>query len=96
MVLIGSGHGGVVRHGGCGRNGGAERSSDATSRTGLRRVDWVRLIVDSRLDKSQPVRAEAIGVGFRLPVTCPIPLSLAADLIASGTPYVSHPVAYGE
>jgi len=86
MVLTGSGHGDAVGH------GDVVRSSDATSRTGLRRVDWVRLIVDSRLDKSQPVRAEAIGVGFRLPVSCPIALSLAADLIASGTPYVSHPI----
>ena len=37
---------------------------------------WIRLIVDP-----DPVRAEAIGVGFRLPVSCPIPLSLAAELI---------------
>jgi hypothetical protein len=68
-------------------------SSDATCRTGLRRIDWVRLVVDSHVASAPPVRAEAIGVGYRLPVTCPIPLSLAADLIASGTPYVSHVVA---
>jgi hypothetical protein len=63
--------------------GDAVRSNDLLSRTGLRRIDWVRLTLEPEL-----VRAEIIGVGFRLPVNCPIPLSLAADLIASGTPYV--------
>jgi hypothetical protein len=60
------------------------RSSEVTNRTGLRRVDWVRL-----LDDGGRFRAEVVGVGFRLPVTYPIPLSLAADLIASGVPHVT-------
>jgi hypothetical protein len=54
-------------------------------RVGLRRVDWVRLLVDE-----DEVRAEAVGVGFRLPTTCPIPLSLATELIAMGTPSVTR------
>jgi hypothetical protein len=54
-------------------------------RVGLRRVDWVRLLVDE-----DEVTAEAVGVGFRLPTTCPIPLSLATELIAMGTPSVTR------
>jgi hypothetical protein len=65
------------------------RSSEVTSRTGLRRIDWVRL-----LDDGGRFRAEVVGVGFRLPVTCPIPLSLAADLIASGVPHVTRSVEH--
>lgn len=52
--------------------------------TGLRRVDWVRLRVGER-----GPQAEAVGVGFRLPATRPIPLSTAARLVASGTPCVT-------
>ena len=52
---------------------------------GLRRVDWVRFVVDH-----DAVRAEAVGVGYRLPATRPIPLSLAAALIADGTPAVTR------
>ena len=58
--------------------------SDEMGQAGLRRVDWVRLLVDR-----QRVRAEAVGVGFRVPVTCPIPLSVAARLIALGVPRVT-------
>jgi hypothetical protein len=69
-----------------GRNkGGAAPSRDAASRTGLRRVDWVRLT-----EESGQFRAEVIGEGFRLPVTRPIPLSLAADLIAAGVPHLTR------
>jgi hypothetical protein len=62
-----------------------ERSRVLASRAGLRRVDWVRLLVDDG-----HLRAEAVGVGFRLPVTRPISLSVAAELIAAGTPHVTH------
>jgi hypothetical protein len=58
----------------------------AAVRVGLRRVDWIRLFVDS--DQAR-VGAEAVGVGFRLPVTCPISLAAAEDLIASGIPSVT-------
>ncbi len=60
------------------------RSSGTVCRAGLRRVDWVRLVVDH-----EHVQAEAVGIGFRLPVTRPISLSSAARLIASGTPHVT-------
>jgi len=60
------------------------RSSGAAPVAGLRRVDWVRLFVDHG-----QLQAEAVGVGFRLPVTCPISLAVAARLIASGVPHVT-------
>jgi hypothetical protein len=52
---------------------------------GLRRVDWVRLVV-----VHDEIRAEAVGVGYRLPTTCRIPLSVAAALIAAGTPSITR------
>ncbi len=54
---------------------------------GFRRVDWVRFVVEDR-----GVRAEAVGVGYRLPVSRPIPLSVAAELLAQGTPSVTRTV----
>ena len=59
--------------------------ASAAALVGLRRVDWVRLLVDH-----DSVGAEAVGVGFRLPTTCPIPMSVAARLIASGVPHVTR------
>jgi hypothetical protein len=76
-----SGHSG----GGSGGGAGAGTASSAASLVGLRRVDWVRLLVDD-----DHVGAEAVGVGFRLPTTCPIPMSVAARLIASGVPHVTR------
>ena len=69
--------------------GGTAPARDAASRTGLRRVDWVRLIEDG-----DRCRAEVIGEGFRLPVIRPIPLSLAAELIASGVPHLTRSAAH--
>jgi hypothetical protein len=54
---------------------------------GLRRVDWIRFVVDH-----DAVRAEAVGVGYRLPTTRPIPLSVAAALLAQGTPSITRTV----
>jgi hypothetical protein len=54
---------------------------------GLRRVDWVRFVV-----AHDAVRAEAVGVGYRLPATRPIPLSVAAALLAQGTPSITRTV----
>jgi hypothetical protein len=51
----------------------------------MRRIDYVRLIVDD-----VGTRAEVVGVGFRLPRTCPVPLSYAAQLISGGTPSVTR------
>jgi hypothetical protein len=56
----------------------------ARERSGMRRVDWVRLHVDGT-----SVTAEAVGVGYRLPRTAPIPVAVAAALIAEGTPCVT-------
>ena len=64
-------------------------SSGVANRTGLRRVDWVRLV-----DEGGRFRAEVVGVGFRLPVTYRIPLSLASELIASGVPHVTRSVEH--
>ena len=54
---------------------------DNPGAAGLRRVDWVRFVVDH-----DAVRAEAVGVGYRLPTTRPIPLSVAAALLAQEHP----------
>ncbi len=64
------------------------RADRVATETGLRRVDWVRMSVESGR-----LRAEAVGVGFRLPTACSIPLATAARLIAAGTPYVTHVVS---
>lgn len=47
----------------------------------LRRVEWVRVTVDGR-----SVRAEAIGIGYRLPTSCHISMAMAADLARQGVP----------
>jgi hypothetical protein len=60
---------------------------DNPGEAGLRRVDWVRFVVDH-----DAVRAEAVGVGYRLPTTRPIPLSVAAALLAEGTPSITRTV----
>lgn len=67
-----------------------KRSPGLTATTGLRRVDWVRLVVEHHT-----VRAEAVGVGYRLPVTRSIPLSMAAALVAGGIPSVTRLVGDG-
>jgi hypothetical protein len=80
-----------VRHGlqrGC--TGVLRRSPGLPVATGLRRVDWVRLVVEH-----DTVRAEAVGVGHRLPVTRSIPLSVAAALLAGGIPSVTRRVGDG-
>jgi hypothetical protein len=60
---------------------------DQGGAAGLRRVDWVRFVIDH-----DAVRAEAVGVGYRLPVARPISLSVAAALLAQGTPSVTRKV----
>ncbi len=51
--------------------------------TGLRRVDWIRVL----LSHDGP-RAEAVGVRHRQPATAPISLASAARLAAAGSPLV--------
>jgi hypothetical protein len=65
------------------------RADHGVARVGLRRVDWVRLVLDQ---DQRCVGAEVVGVGFRLPVTCAISVEAAEDLIAQGTPYVTRSV----
>ena len=70
-----------------GGTGAVKRPPGLPPSTGLRRVDWVRLVVERHT-----VRAEAVGVGYRLPVTRSIPLSVAAALVAAGIPSVTRRV----
>jgi hypothetical protein len=65
----------------------AVRTSTGATLVGLRRIDWVRLVVSD-----DHVGAEVVGVGYRLPRSCPIPMSLAATLIASGVPHTTRHV----
>lgn len=53
--------------------------------TAMRRIDYVRLFVGDG-----GTRAEVVGVGFRLPVSRPVPLSYASKLISEGMPSVAH------
>jgi hypothetical protein len=69
---------------------GQSQTTRPLAATGLRRVDWVRLVVDH-----DQVRAEAVGVGYRLPTTRPIPLWVAEALMAEGTPSVTRTVGHG-
>jgi hypothetical protein len=52
---------------------------------GMSRVDFVRLVVGDA-----GVRAELVGVGFRLPTSREVPLVYATRLIREGTPSVTH------
>ena len=47
----------------------------------LRRVQWVRVVVDER-----SARAEAVGMGHRFPATCHISMDTAAALVRRGVP----------
>jgi hypothetical protein len=73
-----------------GSSGVVKRSPGLAAATGLRRVDWVRLVLEHHT-----VRAEAVGVGYRLPATRSIPLSVAAALVARGIPSVTRRVGDG-
>jgi hypothetical protein len=74
-------------------NPAAEPQSDPGERAsahGLRRVDYVRLLVGG-----ERIRAELVGVGYRLPTAVPVSLPIAAKLIADGTPSVTRHVTSG-
>ena len=64
----------------------ARMDPNATA-TGMRRVDFVRLVV-----QGQEQHAELVGVGYRLPVCRPASLALAAQLVNEGTPLVTRHV----
>lgn len=55
--------------------------------TGMRRVSWVRIVLDDD-NRRGGVRCEVVGVGHRLPITRPVPLDTALALAASGVPTV--------
>ena len=48
---------------------------------GLRRIDEVSVFVDER-----PIRAVALGIGYRVPTSVPITLAGAARLAVAGVP----------
>jgi hypothetical protein len=66
--------------------------SAGSGEVGLRRVDWIRLVIDS---DDAYAGAEVIGVGSRIPMARSIPISVAQELIASGTPYVIRHLGAG-
>ena len=51
--------------------------------TGMRRVSWVRIVVDGA-----GARCEVLGVGHRLPNSHPVSLETALTLAAQGVPTV--------
>ena len=54
-------------------------------RLGMRRVAWVRVVLDG-----DDCRAEVHGLGHRLPRTRRVPLGLASALAAEGVPLLVH------
>jgi len=57
------------------------RTSRQLSEVPLRRVQWVRVVVDDH-----SARAEAVGMGHRFPATCRISMDTAAALVRQGVP----------
>jgi hypothetical protein len=55
----------------------------ATVQTGMRRVSWVRIVLDD-----DGAHCEVFGVGHRLPNARPVSLDTALALAASGVPTV--------
>ncbi len=53
--------------------------------TGMRRVDFVRVVIDG-----EEKHAQLVGVGYRLPACRPASLALAAQLVSEGTPLVTR------
>jgi hypothetical protein len=62
---------------------GVDEPGIGSQLTGLRRVDWVRVV----LGDGGPT-AEAVGVRHRRPAATPISIAVAARLAAEGTPLV--------
>lgn len=56
---------------------------DLARELGFRRVDFIRLVVGDDV-----VRAEAVGVAHRLPVSRPIPIHVASACMRAGTRHV--------
>jgi hypothetical protein len=62
---------------------GERSAQDLARELGFRRVDFIRLIVSD-----DEVRAEAVGVAHRLPVSRPIPIHVASACMRAGTRHV--------
>jgi len=62
-------------------------SPKAAPQTGMRRVSWVRIVVDGH-----GVHCEVLGVGHRLPTVRRVSLDTALSLAASGVPTVVRSV----
>jgi hypothetical protein len=63
--------------------GGVIGSPKGAPRTGLRRVSWVRIVVDGT-----GAHCQAFGVGHRRPSVRPVSLDTAVALAAAGVPTV--------
>jgi hypothetical protein len=59
--------------------------------TGLRRVSWIRV-----RRGVGGLRAEAVGMGHRLPAVVPISVGTATRLAAGGVPVVVHDEGVGD
>ena len=51
--------------------------------TGMRRIDWVRIVVSE-----EGTSCQAVGVADRLPIDRPITLGTATSLVGNGIPAV--------
>jgi hypothetical protein len=58
--------------------------------TGLRRVDWIRVLLGA-----DGPRAEAVGVRHRRPTATPISLAAATELVSRGAPLVVRDLRLG-
>ena len=62
---------------------GAPKASRLPVETGMRRVSWVRIVLDDH-----GAHCHVLGVGHRLPMSRPVSLDTALALAASGIPTV--------
>lgn len=62
---------------------GSPKTTTSTPETGMRRVSWVRIVVDDH-----GAHCEVHGVGHRLPNAHPVSLETALALAAGGVPTV--------
>ena len=62
---------------------GPPKARPARVETGMRRVSWVRIVLDD-----DGARCQVLGVGHRLPNARPVSLDTALALAATGVPTV--------
>jgi hypothetical protein len=66
-----------------GRPKPTSRRSASAPDTGLRRVSWVRIVLDG-----DGAHCDVLGVGHRLPATRPVSLDTALALKSAGVPTI--------